>query len=71
MPIFKSLIYIGLGVNRSFNDMPMLISGLVFPLEKSISAGGKEYKELFVHAFNFDPSFAPENKTALMIMFES
>jgi len=44
MPIFKSLIYIGLGVNRFFNDMPMLISGLVFPLEKSIPAEGKSTK---------------------------
>jgi phytoene dehydrogenase-like protein len=71
MPIFQPLVYIGLGVNRSFADMPQMVSGMVFPLEKPIVIGNKEHKNLGIHIYNFDPSFAPSGKTVLTVMFES
>jgi len=71
MPIFQPLIYIGLGVNRSFDDIPKIISGLVIELEKPVKIAGEERKSLSVRIHNFDPSLAPAGKTVLTVMFMS
>ncbi len=71
MPIFPSLVYIGLGVNMPFQDLPQIISGLVFPLDKPIKVGEKEHTTLNVRIHNFDPSLAPDGKTVLTVSFES
>lgn len=71
MPIFQPLVYVGLGVNRSFEDMPRMISGLVLNLEKPIIIGSKENKNMSVRIMNYDPSFAAEGKTTLITSFES
>jgi phytoene dehydrogenase-like protein len=71
MPIFQPLVFIGLGVRRTFADIPQMVSGLIVPLEKPIMVGNKEHKHLSVKIYNFDPSFAPEGKTTLEVMFES
>ena len=41
MPVFPPLVYIGLGVNSSFDDIPKIISGLAIPLDKTITIGNK------------------------------
>ena len=71
MPIFQPLVYIGLGVNRTFTDVPQLISGLILPLDKPFAIGQKETKYLMVHPYNFDPSFAPQGKTMITVLIES
>lgn len=71
MPIFQPIVFVALGVNRSFEDVPKLVTALVFPLEKPIDAGGKEHKHLGVHIFNFDSTFAPPGKSVLTVMLES
>ncbi|MCX5994802.1 MAG: NAD(P)/FAD-dependent oxidoreductase [Chloroflexi bacterium] len=71
MLIFQPLIYIGLGVNRSFEDMPKMISGLVYQLEKPITIAGEERKWLSVRIHNFDPTLAPAGKTVLTVVFQS
>jgi phytoene dehydrogenase-like protein len=71
MPIFQPLVFIGLGVKRVFTEIPQMVSGLIIPLEKPIMVGNKENKSLGVRIYNFDPSFAPEGKTTLEVMFES
>ena len=38
-PVFTPLVYVGLGVNRSFEDTPKIISGIKFELQKSIKIG--------------------------------
>jgi len=48
-----------------------MVSSLIIPLEKPIIVGNKEQKYLGVKIYNFDPSFAPEGKTTLEVMFES
>jgi len=70
-PIFPPLIYIGLGVNRSFDDVPQLISGLVFKLDKPVTVAGEEREWLSVRIHNFDPALAPAGKTLLTVMIES
>ena len=71
MPIFQPLIYIGLGVNRAFDDIPKIITGLVMELEKPVKIAGEERKSLSVRIHNFDPSLAPAGKTVLTVMFMS
>ena len=71
IPIFSPLIYIGLGVNRSFEEMPQIVSGFAFPLDKPVVIAGEERKWLSVRLHNFDPTLAPEGKSLLTVMIES
>lgn len=71
LPIFQPLIYIGLGVNRKFDDIPQSISGLMLELEKPINIAGTEQKWLSVRIHSFDPSLAPPGKTLVTVMIES
>jgi phytoene dehydrogenase-like protein len=71
MPLYKPLVYIGLGVNRSFQDVAQLVSGLVFHLDKPINIADKTVSSLSVRILNYDPSFAPSGKTTLIVSFES
>jgi phytoene dehydrogenase-like protein len=71
MPIFKPLVYVGLGINSTFEDLPKIISGTVIPLDKPISIGGIEYALLIIRVHNFDPSLAPAGKTVMTAMFQT
>ncbi|HLN45155.1 MAG TPA: NAD(P)/FAD-dependent oxidoreductase [Candidatus Sulfotelmatobacter sp.] len=64
-PIFASLIYVSLGVNRSFRDTPQIISGIKFELEKPIVIGDSEVKFLMVRIYNYDSTLAPQGNTLL------
>ncbi len=68
LPIFEPLLYISLGINQDFKDQPATISGIDFPLDEPITLGDKTYERLHLHAYNYDPTFAPEGKTVAMIM---
>lgn len=68
LPTFTPLLFVGLGVNRKFDDTPQVISGISFPLAQSVTIAGTELKRLSVRVHNFDPSLAPPGKTALTIM---
>lgn len=69
--IFPPLIYIGLGVNRSFDDMPQIISGLVIGLDKPVTIAGEQRNWISVRIHNFDPTLAPAGRTLLTVMIES
>jgi phytoene dehydrogenase-like protein len=71
MPLFPGLVFIGLGVNSTFSDVPQAFSGMVIPLEKPITIGGKENKVLFARIHSFDRTLAPEGKTLVTVMIES
>ena len=71
LPIFPPLIYIGLGVNRSFEDMPQIISGSAFGLDKPVTIAGEQRNWLSVRIHNFDSTLAPAEKTLLTVMIES
>jgi len=68
LPTFTPLIFVGFGVNRSFDDFPKIISGIDFPLSKPITFAGTEYKRLSVRIHNFDTTLAPAGKTVITIM---
>lgn len=71
LQIFPPLIYIGLGVNRSFDDMPQIISGLAIGLDKPVTIAGEQRDWLSVRIHNFDPTLAPAGKRLVTLMIES
>jgi len=71
LPIFTPLIYVALGVARSFDDLPSSVAGEDFPLDEPVTIAGRERNRLGVHIYNFDPGLAPEGKTLLTVMMDS
>jgi phytoene dehydrogenase-like protein len=69
--LFPSLIFIGVGVNRTFKEVPRTVSGFSFPLQKPLEIGDKIRDRIGVHIYNQDPAMAPEGKSVMTIMFES
>lgn len=70
-PVFHSLLFVSLGVNRRFDDVPVSVSGLSFPLKEPVMIADRMRDRLPVHIYNQDPTLAPEGKTAVTIMLES
>jgi phytoene dehydrogenase-like protein len=69
--VFPSLIYISLGINRRFDDMPKTVSGMTFRLKEPVMVGDTLREWLSVHIFNQDSTLAPEGKTVLNVMLKS
>jgi phytoene dehydrogenase-like protein len=70
-PTFHSLLFISLGVNRKFDELPLSVSGMTFPLREPVVLADRERTRLPVHIYNQDPTLAPEGKTAITVMLES
>jgi len=68
-PRFPALVYVGLGVNRRFDDLPEMVGSLHYKLRRPFNVGGREQKWMSVRVFNFDPTLAPEGKTACVVIF--
>jgi phytoene dehydrogenase-like protein len=70
-PLFPSLIFVSLGVNRTFKEIPLTVSGMTFHLKQPVEIGDAIRDKISVHIFNQDPSMAPEGKTAITVMLDS
>lgn len=68
---FPSLLYVGLGVNRSFADEPRTVGGFSFALAQPTEIADTIQTRLPVHIYNQDPTLAPAGKTVLTIMLPS
>lgn len=68
--LFPPLVYVALGVNRVFDDVPHSC-GMIIKLQAPILIGGIEQPYLGIHAWNFDPTLAPTGKTLLTVMFQA
>ena len=68
---FPPLVYVSLGVNRKFNDVPQCSGGMAIQLRSPIMIGTVEQKYLNAHIYNFDPTLAPEGRTLLTVMFQT
>ncbi len=63
--VFPSLVFVSLGVARKFDDQP---PSLVIPLKQPLVVDDStSHDMLTVRTFNFDPTLAPEGKTALTV----
>ncbi len=69
LPVADPVVYVGLGVARSFDDEPRTVTGTDYPLDEPITVGGKERNRMTVQLYNFDPTLAPEGKTVVKAMF--
>ena len=69
LPTYKPLVYVGLGVARSFEDIPPTVTGIDFPLDKPIRIGKQERRRMSVQIYNFDPTLAPVGKTLMRVMY--
>jgi phytoene dehydrogenase-like protein len=70
-PVFPPLIYVGVGVNRSFPDVPQTVSGFSYPLQEPVEIGEAFRDRLSVRIFNHDPSLAAPGKTSMVVMLTS
>jgi phytoene dehydrogenase-like protein len=70
-PRFPSLLFVSLGVNRRFDEIPVTVSGISFALREPVMIADKMCERLPVHIYNQDPTMAPEGKTAMTIMLGS
>jgi phytoene dehydrogenase-like protein len=69
--LFSPLVYVGLGVDRAFEDVPPSINGTRYPLDKPIIVAGKEKKNLNLRVYNFDPSLSPPGKNVAVVGYET
>lgn len=70
-PIFPPLIFIGLGINRTFDEVPKTVSGFSFPLKQPTEIGDSVRERLPVRIANHDATLAPSGKTCMTIMLPS
>jgi phytoene dehydrogenase-like protein len=71
LPLYHPLIYVGLGVARSFEEMPPTVTGIDYPLAEPVTIGGQQRQRLSVQIYNFDASLAPAGKTVMRVWFTS
>jgi phytoene dehydrogenase-like protein len=69
--LFTPLVYVALGVNRKFDDVPATINGFRYPLKKPCTVAGKERTTLNLRLYNFDPTLAPPGKNVAVVAFET
>jgi phytoene dehydrogenase-like protein len=70
-PVFPPLLFVGVGVNRTFEDQPHTVSGISFPLRRPTEIGDAVHDRMPVHIYNQDPTLAPPGKTSLVVMMPS
>ena len=65
--VFPPILLIGLGVNRTFDNLPQATGGFGFYLQQPIQVGPDQVQRLDTMIYNFDPSLAPAGKTILTV----
>jgi len=63
--LFSPLLYISLGVNRSFEGTSHHIT---YMLDEPVNIGGKMQNNMGAVIYNFDPSLAPEGRSVMIFM---
>jgi phytoene dehydrogenase-like protein len=53
-PLFPSLIFVGVGVNRTFKEIPLSVSGFSFALKEPAEIADSVVGRLWVHLYNHD-----------------
>jgi len=71
LSVLSPLIFISLGVARSFEEIPPSVAGLYYLLDEPVTISGREWRWLPVHIYNFDPSLAPAGRTLVTVMLAS
>jgi phytoene dehydrogenase-like protein len=69
--LFPPLVYVSLGINRTFSEIPASVAGLIFPVSEPVVVAGKEHRWMNVLNYSFDPTLAPNGKTVLRTQFNT
>lgn len=67
---FSPIIYIGLGVKRTFEEYPEMMAGSIFAIPTTKIAG-REEKWLNYHIYNYDETLSPKGKTTIIVMINT
>jgi phytoene dehydrogenase-like protein len=67
-PIFEPIVFVGLGVKQTFDELPGCTGGIGYLLKEPIRVGEDSVDHLDAMVYNFDPSLAPQGKTAITVM---
>jgi len=71
LPVYDPLIYIGIGVARSFAGVHASVTGFDYVLKEPVSIAGQKRTRLSLQIYNFDPTLAPAGKTVMRVWFKS
>jgi phytoene dehydrogenase-like protein len=71
LPLFSPVLFMHLGVDRTFEEMPPSVGGEIFRLDEPVTFAGREWKWMAAHIYGFDPSVAPEGKTLVRVLLPS
>ena len=69
--LFPPIVYLALGVKRSFDGEPQIISGTVFSLDEPLRVGDKDLQRLEVRIQNYDPTLAPRGHSVIYMILET
>ena len=61
---YPAVIFIGLGINREFNDIPAMVSSMRIELPQPVKIADRDRTTFGFHVFNHDPTLAPPGKTS-------
>jgi len=67
-PIFQPYLQVSLGVARDFSREP---HSVLMPLEEPINVGDAARRWLHVHHYCYDPTMAPQGKSAVTVTFQN
>jgi phytoene dehydrogenase-like protein len=70
-PLFPPIMFIGLGIDRTFPDLPCATGGINLCLSEPIQVADQPVEHLELMVYNFDPTLAPEGKTAITAMLRT
>ena len=70
-PKFPALVYVGLGVNRRFEELPAMVGSLRYRLRRPVTIGNRTEEWLGVRLYDYDPTLAPEGRTACVVIFKA
>ncbi len=68
---FPSLVFVALGVNRKFEDVPVLLSSLHIELPEPLRLADRTLHSISIRVSNNDPSLAPEGRATVLCTFPS
>jgi phytoene dehydrogenase-like protein len=68
---YPALVFVGLGINRRFDEIPALVASLRLELPEPVMIADRERTTIGLHVFNHDPTLAPAGKTAAVSAFVS
>jgi phytoene dehydrogenase-like protein len=69
MALFSPLIYVGLGVNNAYKEIPSTVTGINFHLAQALAIGNQRRSRMSVQFYTFDSTLAPEGKTFVRVHF--